>query len=369
MPRFAPEPEFRHGQPESTAVLLLNLGTPDAPTPAALKRYLAEFLADPRVVEIPRLLWWPLLHGIILNTRPRKSAHKYASIWSSEGSPLLVHSQKQAKLLQGLLGERGLHVKVAVAMRYGNPGIAATLTRLKQEGVTRILLLPLYPQYAASTTASALDAITAWLSRTRRQPEIRSIGHYHDDPGYLDALEQSVRDHWRRNGLPDASTCLLFSFHGLPRFHLERGDPYHCHCHKTARLLAERLHLSAENYRVSFQSRFGRTEWLQPYTTATLQQLAGSGVRRLDVLCPGFPADCLETLEEIALEGKSDFLAAGGREFHYIPALNESPRWIAALADLACQHLQGWPVTAAAATPAAELAASAARARHMGAKN
>lgn len=365
MPRFLTEPAYTHGSLAKTAVLLVNLGTPEAPTAAAVKPYLRQFLSDPRVVEIPRPIWWLILNGIILNTRPNKSAAKYASIWTKEGSPLRVHTEKQAKLLKGLLGERGHQLTVAWAMRYGQPGVQETLSRLKAEGATRILIVPLYPQYAASTTASTMDEVSAWLQATRNQPEIRSIRNFHDDNAYLAALEQNVRSHWQRDGLPGNSYRLLMSFHGLPKFHLDKGDPYHCECHKTGRLLAERLNLKAEQVCVTFQSRFGRAEWLQPYTEPTLKALAKNGVERVDVISPGFVADCLETLEEIALECKSSFLAAGGKSFAYIPALNEQPLWIEALAGLVERHLQGWPTKTS--PDAAALLASAQRAKNMGA--
>ncbi len=366
MPNFLAEPAFQHGSIARTAVAVINLGTPDAPTPSAVRRYLKQFLSDPRVVEIPKLAWWPILNGIILNTRPRKSAAKYAAVWTDEGSPLRVHTEKQAKLIKGLLGERGHQIRVVYAMRYGQPGIAATLSQLKAEGATRILLVPMYPQYAASTTATALDEVGAWFQKTRNQPELRTIRNFHDDEGYLAALEQSVRAHWQAHGLPDASYRLVMSFHGLPRRSLDLGDPYHCECQKTGRLLAERLNLADEQYHVCFQSRFGRAQWLQPYTAPTLQKLGREGVKRVDVICPGFPADCLETLEEIALEGKSDFLAAGGETFNYIPALNEQPLWIKALADLIERHLQGWETRAV--ENQATLADSARRAKALGAR-
>ncbi|HJW23308.1 MAG TPA: ferrochelatase [Rhodocyclaceae bacterium] len=365
MPRFLSEPAHQHDAAAQTAVVLINLGTPEAPTAPALRRYLKEFLSDPRVVEIPRLVWWPILNGIILNLRPRKSAEKYATVWTPDGSPLKVHTERQAKLLGGLLGEQGHRVKVTWAMRYGAPSVPDVLARVKAEGVSRILLVPMYPQYAASTTATVLDAACAWLQRTRNQPEIRSIRNFHDDEGYLAALEQTVRAHWRQHGQPDAGSRLVISFHGLPRRSLDLGDPYYCECQKTGRLLAERLGLKPEQYAVCFQSRFGRAEWLQPYTAPTLEAMAKAGVRRVDVICPGFVADCLETLEEIALEGKDTFLAAGGKEYRYIPALNEEPGWIEALARLVERHLQGWP-TREIASPE-RLAATAERARKLGA--
>jgi ferrochelatase len=292
------------------------------------------------VVEIPRVLWWLILNGIILNTRPGKSAQKYAQVWTAEGSPLLAHTRKQAKMLQGYLGERTRSpLAVEYAMRYGNPSIDSAIAKLKQQGCERILALPLYPQYAASSTASALDAVFQTLLQSRNMPELRTVRHFHDHPGYIAALASSVRDHWQQHGRPD---LLIMSFHGVPRYTLDKGDPYHCECHKTGRLLAEALGLTPDKFQITFQSRFGRAEWIQPYTAPTLQMLGKKGVKRVDVICPGFAADCLETLEEIAMEGKAAFLNAGGQEFRNIPALNERPDWIAALADITLSHLQGW---------------------------
>jgi len=342
MPRFLQEPPHRHGNPASTAVVLVNLGTPEAPTGPALKRYLGQFLSDPRVVEIPKPLWWLILNGIILNTRPKKSAAKYATVWMEEGSPLRVHTERQAKLLKGLLGQRGHHLSVTYAMRYGSPSVADVLAHLKTEGANRILIVPMYPQYAASTTATVVDEAARWLLQTRNQPEMRFIRNFHDHPGYLAALENTVRRHWQAHGSLGDQDRLLISFHGLPKRSLDLGDPYFCECHKTGRLLAERLNLRPEQFQICFQSRFGKAEWLQPYTAPTLHTWGSQGVRRVDVICPGFTADCLETLEEIAQEGRDDFLKAGGQEYHYIPALNEDDAWINALADIAEQHLAGW---------------------------
>ncbi|MFN3398060.1 MAG: ferrochelatase [Sulfurimicrobium sp.] len=364
MPTFLPEPAYPHGSPSKIGVLLINLGTPDAPTKQALRPYLKQFLSDPRVVEIPRLAWWLVLNGIILNTRPGKSAQKYAQIWTSEGSPLFVHTRKQAKMLQGYLGERTTSpIIVEFAMRYGNPSVASALASLKEQGCDRILALPLYPQYAASSTASALDAVFQTLQQTRNMPELRTVRHYHDDPRYIAALANSVRDHWMQHGRPDK---LVMSFHGVPRKSLLQGDPYHCECQKTGRLLAEALGLAQEQYQVTFQSRFGRAAWLQPYTAQTMKELGKKGCRRVDVICPGFSADCLETLEEIAIECKADFLNAGGQEFQYIPCLNERDDWLHALSELALKHLQGWHENAAPPESAKE---SRARALDMGAQN
>ncbi|MEW5943928.1 MAG: ferrochelatase [Pseudomonadota bacterium] len=337
---YLPEPPHRHDDPSRVGILLINLGTPEAPTKEALRPYLRQFLSDPRVVEMPRALWWLILNGIILNTRPARSAEKYAQIWTREGSPLLVHTRRQAKLLQGYLGERTrAPLAVEFAMRYGKPGIAEGIAKLKEKGCDRILAFPLYPQYAASSTGSAFDGLFQALGQIRNVPEIRTIRHYHDHPGYIAALAQSVRDYWMQNGRPDK---LLMSFHGTPRVSLDQGDPYHCECQKTGRLLAEALGLSAGQYVISFQSRFGRDKWLQPYTQQTLERLGKEGVKRVDVACPGFAADCLETLEEIAMECKAAFLSAGGKEYHYIPALNDRADWIQAMCAIVLENLQGW---------------------------
>ena len=336
---FRTEPDYKHGQPAKTAVLLCNLGTPDEPTAAAVRRYLAEFLGDPRVVEIPKPLWWLILHGIILRVRPAKSAAKYASIWTPEGSPLKVWTEKQATLLRGFLGERGHLLEVRYAMRYGNPSIGAQLDALRAEGITRVLIVPAYPQYSGTTTASVMDAVYDWGKQARQLPEFRFINRYHDEPGYIAALAASVRAHWMSNGQPDK---LLMSFHGVPERTLQMGDPYHCECHKTGRLLAEALGLTKDRYVVTFQSRFGKAKWLQPYTEPTLVALAQSGVKRVDVMCPGFTSDCLETLEEINMEAREAFLHAGGESFNYISCVNDNNEWIRALADLCERHMGGW---------------------------
>jgi ferrochelatase len=340
---FRTEPAFEHGRPERTAVLLCNLGTPDAPTAPAVRRYLAEFLSDPRVVEIPRLVWLAILHGVILRTRPARSAKKYASIWTTEGSPLRVWTDKQAKLLGGYLGERQQPVIVRSAMRYGSPSIGTVLDELKAAGATRILILPLYPQYSGTTTASVNDAVYQWAQQVRALPELRFVNRYHDDPGYIAALAKRITEAWAERGRPDK---LVLSFHGVPKRTLLLGDPYHCECLKTARLLGERLRLGQDDLLVTFQSRLGRAEWLQPYTEPTLVALAKQGVKRVDVACPGFTSDCLETLEEIDQEAREAFLQAGGREFNYLPCLNDQHEWIVALSALAIRHMQGWPVAA-----------------------
>lgn len=351
-------PAFSHDQPDCAGILLTNLGTPDAPTAAAVRRYLAEFLWDPRVVEIPRPLWWLILHGIILRVRPARSAHKYQITWTSEGSPLLAISRRQAAAVAKTLAKRYPGpIRVAVGMRYGNPSIPSALAELRAAGARRLLVLPLYPQYSATTTASTFDAVAAELRRWRWLPELRLIAHYHDDPGYLDALAASIRA--ARGDQPGER--LLFSFHGLPERNLLAGDPYHCECHKTARLVAERLNLPADQWAVAFQSRFGRAEWLKPYTSVLLADWARAGVKSVDVVCPGFAADCLETLEEIALENRQVFLDAGGVRYRYLPALNDAPIHIKALADLIGRHAAGWPEFAADYDPVAVAAERAIR--------
>ena len=358
----APSPHAHaHGQAPFTAVLLCNLGTPDAPTTPAVRRYLAQFLSDPRVVEIPRLAWLPLLYGLILPLRSAKSAAKYRTIWTPEGSPLKVWTERQAKRLQGWLGEHGHRVRVAYAMRYGNPAIASQLDALADAGANRILVLTAYPQYSGTTTASVVDAVADW-SRTRRNiPELRFVHRYHDDRGYIMALVRRIEKHWREHG----RAHLVMSFHGVPERTLHLGDPYHCECRKTARLLAESLQLTPDQFTVSFQSRFGKAKWLQPYTQPTLEAMARQGTQRVDVVCPGFTSDCLETLEEIAMECRDAFLAHGGKAFHYIPCLNDETEWIGALGRIAEQHLAGWNTQAVA--EARELAAQKQRAMALGA--
>lgn len=338
---YQKEPIYTHGTIEKTGILLVNLGTPDAPTASAVKPYLKQFLSDPRVVEISRFVWLPILNGVILNVRPKKSAAKYASIWMPEGSPLRVHTERQTKLLLGYLGERmpGIPLVVEYAMRYGNPSIPSVLAQLKAQNCQRILVVPLYPQYAASSTATVCDAVMEALLKQRNIPALRTIKHFHDYPAYIRASAQNILDYWMKHG---RSEHLVMSFHGVPRYTLDKGDPYHCECLKTGRLIAQQLGLKQDQYTVSFQSRFGRAEWIKPYTTITLKKLGKQKTKRVDVVCPGFVSDCLETLEEIAMEGKHDFRQAGGGEYHYIPCLNERSDWMHALTDLVLENLQGW---------------------------
>lgn len=333
-------PDYRHGSTESAAVLLVNLGTPDAATPAAVRRYLAEFLADPRVIELPRLLWMPLLHGVILPFRSRRSAKAYQQVWSEQGSPLLTHTRGLAAGLQSALAADARPLGVHMAMRYGNPSIASVLRELKDRGLRRLLVLPLYPQFSATTTASVFDAVVDELKTWRWQPELRFITDYHREPAWLDAIAESVRQHWQAQGRGDR---LLFSFHGIPKRYFTAGDPYHCLCQYTAREVAERLQLPREAWQLSFQSRVGKEEWLRPYTDETVAALPAQGVRKLDVVCPGFAVDCLETIEEIAGENAEIFTHAGGEALRYVPALNDSDAHVQALLPLLRRQGAGWP--------------------------
>ena len=332
-----PTQQQEHSGAEPTGVLITNLGTPAAPTTGAVRRYLAEFLADPRVVELPRWLWLPILYGAILPLRPRRSAAAYREVWTEEGSPLLVNSRRQAAALQtALSGHWPQPVKVELGMRYGEPSIAAALAALTRWGARRVIVLPLYPQYSATTTASTYDALFAALATERRVPELHVVASYHDHPGYIEALAASVHGA-RAQGGSDAR--LLFSFHGLPQRYCDAGDPYYEQCLQTAELVAARLQEPRENWAVAFQSRVGREQWLQPYTESLLEEWARAGVRRVHVLCPGFSADCLETLEEIALRAAALFRSCGGESLHYVPALNDRPDHIAALTGILSRHV------------------------------
>lgn len=351
-----------HGAADRTGVLLTNLGTPDAPTTAAVRRYLAEFLSDRRVIELSPWLWQPILRGVILNLRPRRSAAAYARIWTDAGSPLRDISRRQAAAVDTALTRLAPDddIITALGMRYGSPSIPSALAYLRAANVRRLLVFPAYPQYSAATTGSTFDAVTGVLSGWRWVPELRFINHYHDDTSYIAALADSVRAHQQVHGRPRR---LLMSFHGLPRHYFLAGDPYFCHCQKTARLLAQQLGLGADDYVITFQSRFGPRAWLQPYTDRTLLALAGQGVDDVQVICPGFAADCLETLEEISILNKELYLQHGGRRFSYVPALNDTPAHVAVLAGIMHRHLSGWE------TPAdtGQRQASRQRAREMGA--
>lgn len=341
MPAYRSDPLYRHGDADSLGVLVVNLGTPDAPTTQAVRRYLAEFLWDPRIVELPRPLWWLILNGVILRIRPSRSAEAYREIWSDEGSPLLVYCEDIKRGIETELRALGAgNIHVALGMSYGNPSIGSALDELHARGARRLIVLPLYPQYSGTTTGSVFDAVTAELSTRRWVPEFRFVNHYHDHDAYLSALADSIREDWEKNGRGDK---LMFSFHGVPKQTLLDGDPYHCHCLKTARLVTDRLGLHKDDWILSFQSRVGRAEWLRPYTDETIEELGKAGVGRLDVVCPGFSVDCLETLEEIAMQNAELFEESGGGSLHYIPCLNARDDHIALLARLVARHAQGWP--------------------------
>lgn len=331
---------YHHDRRADIGILLVNLGTPDAPDRSSVRRYLKEFLWDPRVVEVPRPVWWFVLNGVILNTRPGRSAEAYRRIWTDKGSPLLLISEQQCDALAvEMAGRFGCEVPVALGMRYGNPSIPSALAGLREAGARRILVLPLYPQYSATTTASIFDAVTTEVRQWRWLPELRFVNHYHDEPPYIAALADSVRQFRQEHGEAER---LLMSFHGIPEEYFRKGDPYYCECQKTGRLLVEELGLRDHQWQIGFQSRLGPKQWLQPYTDETLKMLAASGVRSVQVMCPGFSADCLETLEEIAMENRDLFLEAGGESYEYIPCLNDSEAHIRMLGGLAEQHMQGW---------------------------
>ncbi len=336
---YSAQQDFEHKQPVGTGVLLTNLGTPEAPTASALRTYLKEFLWDPRVVEQPRWLWWLILHGVILNIRPARSAKSYQTVWTDDGSPLLAIGKKQCTALQRALHEKaGDSVHVELAMRYGKPSIEAGLEALREKNCRTIIILPLYPQYSATTTASIFDAVADVLKTWRRVPALHMVDAYHQYPAYIAALADSVRTHWQQHG---QSERLLMSFHGIPERYFKAGDPYPCHCRKTASLLREALGLDEDKAAISFQSRFGREPWIQPYTDATLKAWGKEGVKSVDVICPGFAADCLETLEEVGCENRDYFLNSGGEQYRYIPALNDSEAHIRALSQIVLEQVPG----------------------------
>lgn len=343
---YTAQESFRHDRVPAVGVLVVNLGTPEAPTAKALRPYLRQFLSDPRVIELPAWKWQPILNLFVLTRRPKVSAHAYETVWTEEGSPLLRITERQAGGLAELLAARvGTPVEVAVGMTYGEPSVATALRRLREAGCGKILVLPMYPQYSGTTTGSVFDAVARELSTWRVVPELRTIQGWHDEPGYVQALADSIREVWERpeaeggGGPPEK---LLFSFHGIPLRYFEGGDPYHCLCHKTGRLVAEELGLPEERWLVVFQSLFGKEEWIKPYTAETVSAMARAGVKSLDVVCPGFAADCLETLEEIDVQNRGFFEENGGERFRYVPALNDRADHLRFLADLAERHLQGW---------------------------
>ena len=337
---FKGQSKFSHEHAPGVGVLLLNVGTPDEPTTPALRRYLREFLSDTRIIEKPRWLWWIILNAFILPKRPKESAKLYQQVWSSEGSPLLVTSRKQtAELGKTLRDTLAGPIHIELGMRYGNPSVESALTALYDRGIDRLLVVPLYPQYSSTTTGTSFDAVVDVLKKWRWVPDFRFISAYHDHPSYIEALAESVQEVWKEHG---KAQKLILSFHGIPRSYFLQGDPYHCHCYKTARLVREALGLSETELMLTFQSQFGREEWLQPYTIDTMKQLPTMGITNIQVMCPGFTSDCLETIEEIDVLNKEAFMHAGGKEFRYIPCLNARPLFIKALSEIAIENMQGW---------------------------
>lgn len=336
--RYQGQTEYDHkGESPRKGVLLCNLGTPDAPKTPELRRYLKQFLSDPRVVEVPRLIWWIILNLVILRLRPRNSAKLYKSVWTEGGSPLLVNSQAQVDGVQKILDIK-YHgqVPVVLGMRYGNPSIESAIKQLTELNVRNITVLPLYPQYSGATTGSTFDAIADVFKKTRWVPQLQFIGGYHQSPLFIDALSSSIRKQFKAHGVPDK---LIMSYHGTPQSYLKKGDPYHCLCHQTTRLVAENMGLDESKVMTTFQSRFGREPWLQPYTDKTLESMPSQGIKHLAVMCPGFSSDCLETIEEINMEARETFIEAGGETFHYIPCLNDDQEHINALASIADRYL------------------------------
>lgn len=338
--RYVNNQTFDAGRPDQTGILITNLGTPDAPETGALRRYLKEFLSDPRIVDLPRPLWWLILNLVILNIRPRRSAAAYRTVWTERGSPLMFNTHDQAQALQALMAERfGENVKVEFAMRYGNPSMSDGIQKLLDQGVARLLVLPLYPQYSGAANGSTFDALGQDMAKRRWLPELRFANQYFDNPAYIRAVADSIRQFQKKHGEPDK---LLFSYHGIPKRYCDNGDPYPLECFATSKLIAEELGLQAAGFETIFQSRFGREEWLQPYADETLKKLPDQGTRSVQVVCPGFSADCLETLEEIGVENRDYFLEAGGEKYAFIPCLNSDEQHIQALAAIVEQHIGDW---------------------------
>jgi ferrochelatase len=363
MAEYLGTPDYAHGQPARVGVLLVNLGTPADPSPASVRKYLAEFLWDPRIIEMPRALWWLILHGIILRTRPKRSAHAYQKIWTPQGSPLLLESQALTRgLAERLVARHGDRVVVDLAMTYGQPSIVGALERMRAQNVQRLLVLPLYPQYSSTTTGSIFEFVTRELSRWRWMPELRFVNQYWESELYIGAVADSIAAHWQVHGRKH----LLFSFHSIPRRYFLAGDPYHCFCHGTARAVAQRLGLGEGEWSIGFQSRFGREEWLKPYVDLLLQEYAQRGPKQVTVVCPGFATDCLETLEEIAMQNREAYLEAGGEAFDYVPCLNSGDANVAVLEQVVADHTGGWPMAPTDAD-AAQRAGSRERALALGA--
>ena len=338
--KYEGEKNYNHGKKEKIGILITNIGTPDKPNKEALKTYLKEFLSDPRVIEIPRLIWQAILRLIILNLRPQKSAKLYKSIWKKEGGPLLVMLQKQKKGIQKILRKNSKNLEIEIGMRYGNPSIKLGLERLKSKSCRKILVLPLYPQYCAATTGSTFDKVTEILRKWRWIPEIRFVNNYFEESMYIECLIKSIKESWKKFG---KAQKLIFSYHGVPKKYLLKGDPYYCFCQKTTRLVAEKMKLKKKDYITTFQSRFGPGEWLQPYTDKTLEELPKKGIKKIHILSPGFSSDCLETLEELEVQNKENFLSSGGERYNYIKCLNDDPQHLKMLGFLILNHIKGWP--------------------------
>ena len=339
MSNFKGNELYIHGSGLKTGILLTNLGTPDEPTAPSLKTYLRQFLSDERVIETPKPIWWLILNGIVLRTRPAKSAKAYQSVWTDDGSPLLLYTKKQKNLIKEKLEKKYSNLVFDIGMRYGNPSIAEGLNNLRKQNCDRIIVLPLYPQYCAATTGSTFDAVAFELQKWRWVPSLRFIGSYYDQPLYIQALKNSIEEFWSKNDKPKK---LLFSYHGIPKKYLDKGDPYHCFCRKTTRLVAESMNLPEDNYMTTFQSRFGPAEWLQPYTDKTIESLAKEGTDDIHVISPAFSSDCLETIEELNEENREIFMENGGKKFGYIPCLNDRDDHILLLTSLLENELHGW---------------------------
>ncbi len=339
MANFKGNELYIHGSGLKIGILLTNLGTPDEPTAPSLKTYLRQFLSDERVIETPKPIWWLILNGIVLRTRPAKSAKAYQSVWTDDGSPLLLYTKKQKNLIKEKLEKKYSNLVFDIGMRYGNPSIAEGLNNLRKQNCDRIIVLPLYPQYCAATTGSTFDAVALELQKWRWVPSLRFIGSYYDQPLYIQALKNSIEEFWSKNDKPKK---LLFSYHGIPKKYLDKGDPYHCFCRKTTRLVAESMNLPEDNYMTTFQSRFGPAEWLQPYTDKTIESLAKEGTDDIHVISPAFSSDCLETIEELNEENREIFMENGGKKFGYIPCLNDRDDHILLLTSLLENELHGW---------------------------
>ena len=341
MVKYIGEKDYEHGSKEKIGVLITNLGTPDAPNKKELKVYLNQFLSDPRVIELPKILWQIILKLVILQIRPSKSAEAYKQIWTDKGSPLLDIANRQLNKIQSSFSSKNENIVFEVGMRYGNPSIPDALLKLQKKQVRRLLVLPMYPQYCAATTGSTFDEVTNVLQKWRWIPEMRFINQYFEEKNYIEALSNSIKSFWKKTSKPQK---IIFSYHGIPKRYLTNGDPYHCFCLKTTRLVKENMGLSDDEIMTTFQSRFGREEWLKPYTSETLKELPKQGIKNIHIISPGFSSDCLETLEELEEENKEYFMESGGENYHYIPCLNDHDDHIDVFVNLIKKHIQGWPL-------------------------